>query len=210
MQLIGMLDSPYVRRVAVSLQLLGVPFEHRALSVFRSFEQFQQINPLVKAPSLICDDGTVLMDSTLILELAEALAAPAKSLMPAGIAERQQALRVIGLGLAACEKSVQIIYERELRPAEKQHEPWLARVTGQLLAAYDALDAELLRRPLAVDTIDQAGITTAVAWQFSRLMLPDLLDAARFPSLQQFSAMAEQLPAFAAAPHGLGTYPVAC
>ena len=27
MQLIGMLDSPYVRRVAVSLHLLGLPFE---------------------------------------------------------------------------------------------------------------------------------------------------------------------------------------
>jgi len=39
-QLIGMLDSPYVRRVAISLQLLGVRFEHRCLSVFRTFEQF--------------------------------------------------------------------------------------------------------------------------------------------------------------------------
>lgn len=208
MQLIGMLDSPYVRRVAVSLQLLGLPFEHRALSVFRDFAQFQQINPLVKAPSLICADGSVLMDSTLILEFAEALAAPANSLMPTGIAERQQALRVIGLGLAACEKSVQIIYERELRPVEKQHAPWLERVSGQMLAAFDALEIELLRRPLAVDRIDQAGITTAVAWQFSRTMTPELLDAARFPTLRQFSAIAERLPAFAAAPHGLGTYPV--
>lgn len=42
MQLIGMLDSPYVRRVAISLQLLGVRFEHRSLSVFRTFAQFQQ------------------------------------------------------------------------------------------------------------------------------------------------------------------------
>lgn len=165
---------------------------------------------MVKAPTLICDDGTVLIDSTLILELAECLADPAKSLMPSGIAERQQALRVIGLGLAACEKSVQIIYERELRPMEKQHAPWLARITGQLLAAYGALEAELVRRPLAVDSIDQAGITAAVAWRFSRAMTPELLDSARFPTLQQFSAMAEQLPAFAAAPHGLGTYPVAC
>ena len=206
MQLIGMLDSPYVRRVAVALQLLGLPFEHRARSVFRNFEQFQQINPLVKAPTLVCDDGTVLMDSTLILELAEYLAAPARSLMPTGIAERQQALRVIGLGLAACEKSVQMIYERELRPVEKQHEPWLTRITGQLLAAFDALEAELLRRPLAVDSIDQAGITTAVAWRFSHGMLPERLDGARFPTLQRFSESAERLPAFAAAPHGLDTY----
>lgn len=73
MKLIGMLDSPYVRRVAVSLQLLGVPFEHQSLSVFRTFEQFRQINPVVKAPTLVAADGTVLMDSTLILQYAEAL-----------------------------------------------------------------------------------------------------------------------------------------
>ena len=37
MVLIGMLDSPYVRRVAVSMKLMGMPFEHRPLSVFRVF-----------------------------------------------------------------------------------------------------------------------------------------------------------------------------
>lgn len=80
MQLIGMLDSPYVRRVAVSLQLLEVPFEHRAISVFGTYEQFRQINPVVKAPSLICDDGSVLMDSTLILDYAQSLACPGLTL----------------------------------------------------------------------------------------------------------------------------------
>jgi len=109
-----MLDSPYVRRVAISLQLLDLPFEHRSLSVFSTFAQFQEINPVVKAPSLICNDGEVLIDSTLILEFAEALAVPRKSLMPAGLAERQHALCVIGLALAACEKSVQIVYERKM------------------------------------------------------------------------------------------------
>ncbi len=208
MQLIGMLDSPYVRRVAVSLQLLGLPFEHRSISVFSTFEQFRRINPVVKAPSLVCDDGTVLMDSTLILEYAENLAAPRRSLMPAGISERQQALRVIGLALAACEKSVQIIYERNLRPAEKLHQPWVSRVTGQLLAAYNALESEVLRKPLAIadEPIDQAGITAAVAWHFTQMTLPEVVRASDFPVLQRFSAKAEQLPEFAAAPHGSGTY----
>ena len=81
MQLIGMLDSPYVRRVAISLELLGLPFEHRSISVFRQFDEFSRINPVVKAPSLVCDDGGVLMDSTLIIDYAEALAAP-RSLVP--------------------------------------------------------------------------------------------------------------------------------
>ena len=38
MKLIGMLDSPYVRRVAISMQLLGLRFEHESVSVFRGFE----------------------------------------------------------------------------------------------------------------------------------------------------------------------------
>lgn len=214
MQLIGMLDSPYVRRVAVSLQLLGLPFEHRSISVFRGFAQFAAINPVVKAPTLVCDDGTLLMDSTLILDYAEALAAtqdhPRRSLMPAAIAARRHALRVLGLALAACEKSVQIVYEHGVRPAEKLHQPWVDRVTGQLLAACGALEAELARQPLAAtsDAIDQAGVTTAVVWRFIQALTPHAVPAGAHPRLQAHSQATEQLPAFVAAPHGEGVYPV--
>jgi glutathione S-transferase len=176
--------------------------------VFRTFAQFQQINPVVKAPSLVCDDGEVLMDSTLILEYAEALAAPRRSLMPTGFSERQHALRVIGLALAACEKSVQIIYERSLRPPEKQHEPWVSRVTGQLLAAYGALESELRSRPPAITggTINQAGVSAAVAWHFTQMMLPEVVNVATYPTLREFSLQTELLPEFMAAPHGSSTY----
>jgi len=206
-QLIGMLDSPYVRRVAISLQLLGLPFEHRSISVFRGFDQFRQINPVVKAPSLVCDDGEVLMDSTLILEYGEALAAPRRSLMPADIGEKQHALRLIGLALAACEKSVQIVYEHELRPPEKQHGPWLTRVEGQLLATYSALEQAVVRQPLAAtsDTLTQAGVSCAVAWHFTQNMLPETVRPADHPALQAHSTRAEQLAEFLAAPHGAST-----
>ena len=210
MQLIGMLDSPYVRRVAVSLQLLGLDFEHHSISVFRTFEKFHQINPVVKAPSLVCDDGEVLMDSTLIIEYAEALAGGRRSLMPNGITERQHTLRDIGLALAACEKSVAIIYERNLRPPEKLHQPWVSRVTDQLMAAYQLLETELSGSPLAVtsDAINQAGISIAVAWHFTQQMIPEVVPASKFPAIQAFSATAEGLPQFKAAPHGDATYRV--
>jgi glutathione S-transferase len=202
MQLIGMLDSPYVRRVAVSLQLLGLPFEHRSISVFRTFEQFHAINPVVKAPSLVCDDGEVLMDSTLILDYAEALAAPRKSLMPKGLPERQHALRLIGLALAACDKGVQMVYERELRPAEKQHAPWLDRVRGQLLAACSALEAEQQRRPqdASAQGINQAGVMMAIAWAMLQQKLPEVVRAADYPAWREFATQAERLDAFIAYP----------
>jgi glutathione S-transferase len=203
-----MLDSPYVRRVAISLQLLRVPFEHASISVFRTFEQFRQINPVVKAPTLVCDDGTVLMDSTLIIEYAEALANSQRSLMPLRVEERQHALSVIGLALVACEKSVQIIYERQLRPAEKLHEPWVERVTGQLIAAYAALESEERKRPLSVtsETINQAGLSTAVAWHFTQQTLAEVVAAETYPALMALSSKAEALAEFVAAPHGSGTY----
>lgn len=206
MKLIGMLDSPYVRRVAISLQLLGLRFEHQSLSVFRNFDAFSAINPVVKAPSLICDDGQVLMDSTLILEFVQALA-PQNSLMPRDVAALQRELRLIGLALAATEKSVQMIYERGLRPPEKLHEPWMTRVTGQLLAAYRLLEAEIQQLPSpATDRLTQAGITTAVAWHFTRQTSPDVLAEDDFPRLAAYSRAAEALPEFRAAPHGDGTY----
>lgn len=208
MKLIGMLDSPYVRRVAISLQLLGLRFEHQSLSVFRTFPEFQRINPVVKAPTLVCDDGTVLMDSALILEYAEAMARP-RTLVPAGLPGLQHDLRLTGLALAACEKSVQIYYEGSLRPPEKRHEPWVNRITGQLLAAYEALERELAREPVASvasSSLSQGVLSTAVAWHFTQRMLPEVAPAAGFPLLAALSDAAEALPEFMAAPYGDGTY----
>ena len=202
MQLIGMLDSPYVRRTAISLKLLGVPFEHKPLSVFSTFEQFQKINPIVKAPSFVCDDGEVLMDSTLIIDYAETLAAPGKSLMPRDGKARQRELRMLGVTLAACEKSVQIVYERNLRPVEKQHGPWLDRIRGQAIAAFKLLESEVAKRPpvIADGRTTQAGVMVAVTWQFAQSMVNDVVSANDFPAIEKFSAAAERLDAFAAFP----------
>jgi len=203
MRLIGMLDSPYVRRVAISLSLLDLPYVHEPVSVFRHYDAFAAVNPVVKAPTLVTDDGVVLMDSSLIIEHAERLADPRLSLTPPGITEHAHAQRVVGLALAACEKSVQIVYERELRPAEKQHQPWVDRVRGQLLAAYRLLEAEIAAHEgwLAAERPLQADISTAVAWTFSRKLVPEIARDEDFPALAAFTSRAEALPAFRASPH---------
>lgn len=193
MQLIGMLDSPYVRRTAISLDLLGIPFEHKPMSVFRDFDAFAAINPVVKAPTLALDDGGCLMDSNLIIDYAECLAA--RTLLPHAPAERARRLADVGLALAACEKTVQIVYEHKLRPQDKQHQPWLDRVQGQLLAACGLLE-RACGAPPADERIDQAGISTAVAWAFMQLMVPQIVSANAYPRLAGWSAWAEALPAF--------------
>src|ERR1700712_768898 len=182
MRLIGMLDSPSARPVAVSLQLLGLPFEHESVSVFRDYARFAAINPVVKAPTLVCDDGTVLMESSLILDYAETCAT-CRSLLPGESGARARSLRIVGLALAACEKSVQIVYEA-MRPSERQHEAWIERVSGQLVAACNALEAELARSALPVEsaTIGQDGVSAAVAWHFIQEMVPECVLVARCPT----------------------------
>lgn len=200
MKLIGMLDSPFVRRAAITLRLKGLPFEHLSLSVFRQFDEFQAINPLVKAPTLVCDDGRQLIDSSLIIDWAETIGS-GPSLMPADPATRLRALRLIGLGLIAAEKSVQIVYEGK-RPEHLRDAGWLTRVQGQLQAAYAALEQEASGCDswLVGDTLSQADITVAVAWGFTQLMQPELIAGEDHPALAAHAARAEQLPAFAALP----------
>jgi glutathione S-transferase len=196
MRLIGMLDSPYVRRTAISLRMMGFDFELSQLSVFRNYEEFQAISPVVKAPSLVTDGGVVLMDSTLILEHAERLA-PSKSLMPADPREHDKALHLIGFAMAANEKTVQMVYEKTQRPAEKQHQPWLDRVSGQLQRAYGVLEKETPSGWFGGDKPNQADITVAVAWRFTQSRFPEVATGAGHPKLAAHSARAEKLPAFA-------------
>ena len=202
MRLIGMLDSPYVRRTAISLACLGVPFTHEAVSVISTFEQFKRINPVVKAPTLVCDDGTVLMDSSLILQFAESALADGRSLWPTDAQALQGDMRAVGLALAACEKAVQTIYERKLRPTDKQHEPWLVRVQTQLAAALQGLEHEVAMRPEAFGEagqpplFNQASVTAAVSWQFIRDTSPEVATDAAHPALVALSGRMEAAEVF--------------
>jgi glutathione S-transferase len=200
MQLIGMLDSPYVRRVAVALVAAKVPFTHRPISLFRHIDEFSRINPLLKAPTLVVGDGTALMDSNVILQYLAAAYPSVAALTPSEAPQRLRALRATGLALTVMEKAVQRHYERALRPAEKLHPPWVDRIMGQLAAGLAALDAELPKSGWIASEFGLGDISVACAFGFVQGAIVDLVDKSRYPNLAAFCARAEALPAFRAAP----------
>jgi glutathione S-transferase len=200
MQLIGMLDSPYVRRVAIALIVARTPFTHRPISLFRHIEQFSNLNPLLKAPTLVADDGTALMDSSVILDYLAGVDPRIAALTPSDAPARLRALRATGLALTVMEKAVQRHYERALRPPEKRHEPWIDRVMGQLTSGLSALDGELPRSGWISGELGLADISVACAFGFTEGILADLVETKRYPNLAGFCARAEALPAFRAAP----------
>lgn len=193
MRLVGMLDSPFVRRVAVALDMLAVPFTHEAVSVFSTFEKFQRINPVVKAPTLILDDGNVLMDSSLILAYVESTLPPGRSLWSSDSTVRALEYRVVSLAMAGCEKCAQYIYEQNLRPKQFQFEPWLERVAGQLQAAFASLEHEAATHASALShDRSHAAIAAGIAWSFAQSMLSGLLPATGHPALAALSKRMER------------------
>jgi glutathione S-transferase len=200
MQLIGMLDSPYVRRVAIALIVAGTPFKHRPISLFRHIDQFSKLNPLLKAPTLVADEGTALMDSSVILDYLAALDPRIAALTPSHVPARLRASRATGLALTVMEKAVQRHYERMLRPAEKRHEPWIERVMSQLTGGLNALNAELPGSGWIGGELGLADISVACAFGFIEGVVADIVETSRYPNLAAFSARAEALSAFRAAP----------
>ena len=202
MRLIGMLDSPYVRRTALTLAALDIPFVHQSLSVFRQYSEFAAINPVVKAPTAVTDDGVVLLDSTLIIDYALKTLVGGRTLGPTDPRLIALDVRLTGLGLAVCEKAVQTVYERQLRPVEKQHQPWLDRVAGQLKAALSAIEADIAGADWLLATpLSEAGITLAVAGTFIAEMVSDVVTLSDYPRLAALTAAAEATALFRAWPY---------
>ena len=193
MILVGQYDSPYTRRVAVSLRLLGFTFDHDTRSVFADFESMRTTNPLGRIPSLVLDDGTTLIDSGAILDWLDQQVGPQRALLPPVGLERRQALQRIALASGTIDKVMGIGYERLVRPERYRWPDWIERCRTQAeggLAALAALSWAADQR------LDQAWITTACMMRYVRLAVPDLLPAGRYPALDALSNRCEALPAF--------------
>ena len=204
MKLVGMLDSPFVRRTAIGLAELGFTFEHLSLSVMSNYREFRTINPLVKAPTLVLDNGSILVDSSLILQYAERISTHSLYSEQIDLFTVQQ--QIIAMSSIANEKTVQVVYEQDLRTDDKHFAPWLTRVTEQLTEAYRALEQLLVTQPtlFSADKLSHASISAAVSWFFTQNMRSGLIDPAQFPALVQWSAIAEATPAFQQYPYDFG------
>jgi glutathione S-transferase len=209
-KLIGLLDSPYVRRTAIALQFMEVDFEHIPLSVFREYQEFSQINPVVKAPTLVCDRGGVLMDSSLIIQYAAVLSRNAWSTPPKLRSMRSKYFQLEGLALVAMEKAVGLVLEDQLRPQKKRHVPWKVRIGIQLGEALGLLNEELRGSPPSslLRPPNLPEVTAAVAWTFCKELLPDFVRKNEYPYLERLAESAETLEEFLKAPHGTKAYPV--
>ncbi len=199
MILVGMFDSPFVRRVAISAAHLGFDFEHRNWSVGKDAALIRQFHPQGRVPVLVLDDGEALTSSRRSSSTISIIWPVRSVLLPAADPARRETLKLVALATGALDKGILLVYERIFRPAEKHHAPWLQRCRAQAEASLAELEAACAAREgrdwLVGDAISQADITLACAATYLRDAVP--LDLAPFPALQARVARYEALPLFA-------------
>ncbi|TAJ39567.1 MAG: glutathione S-transferase family protein [Reyranella sp.] len=195
MQLIGRYDSPFVRRVGISLHLLGLPFEQLPLSVFSEATEVRKIGPLGRVPVLVLADGEVLIDSVAILDYLDGIVGPARRLIPPAGAARRQIQRAVVTATGAADKAIAISYERR-RPPQAQSSDWIDRCRGQIEAALKELETGWP----STARLTQAEITTAVVLAYVRRVEPAMIATGTYPWLERMVADCERHPAFLACP----------
>ncbi|MBE2259731.1 MAG: glutathione S-transferase family protein [Rhodobacteraceae bacterium] len=212
-QLLGLYDSPFTRRVAITLTLYGMPFEHLSLSVFRQMDAMRPLNPLFKVPMLTLPDGEKLYESAHLLDYLDELAADRglEPLTPRAGPARRRVLQTVALAIVATEKAVAIEYERK-RPLERQWPDWTSRLRGQMRQALAMLEEQLATVArnaggasasdhfLVGGRLTQADISTAVGIGFVRYVLPHEWPADEYPALAALAARLEASDAFRAVP----------
>jgi glutathione S-transferase len=197
MILIGQYDSPFVRRVGIALTLYDLPFEHRPWSSFSDADKIRAYNPLTRVPTLVLDDGAVLVDSHAMLDYLDSLVPAERAMFPAREPARHQALAVAGLATGFADKAVSLFYERRLH--REVSEVWAGRCRAQIAAALAALEADRATRPGPYwfgERIGHADIAVGAALRFATEAHPGVISLAPYPALAAHAARLEALPAF--------------
>ena len=199
MILIGQYDSPFVRRVGIALHLYGIAWEQRPWSTFGDAERLAALNPLRRVPTLVLDDGEVLIESGAILDHLDELVGPAAALLPATGAARRRALHTCALATGLADKAVSLLYERLLHA--EASDVWTARCRAQVDSVLDALERE--RAGLATPwwfgaRVGHADIAVACALRFTAEAHGEAFAATARPALAAHAAACEALPAFRA------------
>ncbi len=202
MKLIGGYNSPYVRRVAVTLGFYDMPFAREDLTPFGDDKpEVRKYNPLARVPALVLDDGETLIESGSIIDHLDTMVGPDRALTPASGPARRQVLKLVSIASGATDKLVSALYEHHLRPKEMVYRPWVDMCDRQVRDGFQWLDSQLTGDWFVADRMSQADVTTAVFWQFALGKRPNFMARMNCSNLDALSErLAGTAPFQAAAP----------
>jgi glutathione S-transferase len=191
MILVGQFDSPFVRRVAVTLHHYHMPYTRNPLSVFRNAADMKKLNPLLRVPALILEIGETLIDSTAIIDHLDEQAGPARALTPAHGPERRKVMQAVVLAAGTSEKAVALFFERLFHSDKQISRDFEKRMVSQIDAALARLEHDCGGPWFFDEKMTQADITTGCMIGHLKLRLPELFPADKYPKLHAMALHCE-------------------
>ena len=198
MKLLGRTLSPYVRRVAVSLNLMGLDWELAPVAVFDDPDTVRPHNPLLRIPTLLLDDGEALVESYAILDALDEMAGD-KRLTPASGKARREVMRVTAMAVGAMDRTIWAVYEPRFRPKEKVEESWIAHNRDRALGGFRYLDTLAARAGdgwMMGKQMSQADVSAVCGFTFAQIAHPPMKIAEACPALAAFAGRCEAMDAF--------------
>jgi glutathione S-transferase len=199
MILIGQYDSPFVRRTAIAMRLYGIAFEHRPWSVFGDAEKIRPYNPLLRVPTLVLDEGDVLIESLAILDYLDRQMPAAERMFPQEEPARHKALKLASLAAGISDKAVALYYEQNLHGEGAISALWVERCRGQIKGALATLEKERAAAGggyLFGGRIGHADVTIACMLRHLREAHPEFAPLDGLPALKDHADRMETLPVF--------------
>lgn len=164
--------SPFVRKVMVALEELGiageVTLEDGASSPLAPSAGNVEVSPLGKIPTLILDDGSVLYDSRVITRYLDA--EHGGGLYPADGPELWDCLVREATADGIMEAALAVVYEGRLREEGQRSEAWVAGQRAKIARAMDLYDAEIKRLS---GKADMGALALACAFGYVDFRLTD-------------------------------------
>ena len=121
MKLLGTVGSPYVRKVRIVAEEKRISYDNITASPSDPNSGVKTANPLGKIPVLICDDGSTLYDSSVIVEYFDGVGTGRK-LIPDTFADRIQVKRWESLGDGIADATVEIVHDQRMPAPEQKGE----------------------------------------------------------------------------------------
>jgi glutathione S-transferase len=196
MELIGQFDSPFARRIGITMRLYDLPFAHNRWSVFGNADELSQVNPLIRVPTLVLDDGEALIETSAIIDYLDCLVPAEKRLLPQTNPLRMQALKVVSMASGVSDMAVRLFYEQQLHATPS--EVFVTRITKQLEGALAWLESERAAQTGETwfDALTQADIAVTCSLRHLREAHPALASKGRYPALDRHCAVHEAQQVF--------------
>jgi len=142
----------------------------------RDADKIAPYNPLRRVPTLVLDDGEVLIESTAILDHLDETVGPSRAMIAENGPRRRKTLKVCALASGLGDKAVSLGYERLLH--REKSDVWMKRCETQIAGVLDALEADRAVRKSAFwfgDKIGHADIAVACVIRFTREAHPGVV-----------------------------------